>query len=250
MGASVPIALRVLGGFELKVGGRVVELPLQSQRLVGLLAVHGDWLHRTTVAGQLWADSSAMSASTKLRNALWRVRRVSAQAIAVHRDLLALGPGVDLDLNRAQDWAARLRHDKNLTGAPSLDLFTRDLLPDWDEDWLVMERESLRQLRMHALERMSLRWRREGRYADAVEAALAAVIIEPLRETAQTALIEAHLDEGNLFEAIRQYRAYCRLLDEEFEAVPGEQLTSLITDASRPRRLHDLSSVRDSPAPR
>ncbi|MFF0086754.1 BTAD domain-containing putative transcriptional regulator [Streptomyces canus] len=52
---------------------------------------------------------------------------------------------------------------------------------------------------------------RQGSLALALEAALANVRIEPLRESAHRAVVAAHLSEGNVIEAVRHYRAY-RLL--------------------------------------
>ena len=57
-----------------------------------------------------------------------------------------------------------------------------DLLPGWYDDWVVFERERLRQRLLHALEMLSLRLVRQGRFGEAVEAALL-VHAEPLRES-------------------------------------------------------------------
>src|SRR3712207_6958944 len=47
-----------------------------------------------------------------------------------------------------------------------------DLLTGWYEDWVVAQRERLRHLRMHALEIASAVLSADGRYAEALEAAL------------------------------------------------------------------------------
>ncbi|WP_106975000.1 BTAD domain-containing putative transcriptional regulator [Streptomyces katrae] len=53
------------------------------------------------------------------------------------------------------------------------------------------------------MEALSREPARVGRHAGAVESALVAVSAEPLRESAQRALIEAHLAQGNLIGAMR-----------------------------------------------
>ena len=65
------------------------------------------------------------------------------------------------------------------------------------------------------------RLRAAGQFGRAVEAALAAVADEPLRESAEAALIAAHLSEGNAVEAHRQYLVYQRLLWEELRLTPA-----------------------------
>jgi DNA-binding SARP family transcriptional activator len=103
-----------------------------------------------------------------------------------------------------------------------------ELLPDWYDDWLRVERERLRQLRLHALEALAERLIGLGRHAEAIEVALEAVMCEPLRESAHRMLIAAHLAEGNRYEALRQYRRYCRAMREDLGLGPSEQLTALV----------------------
>jgi hypothetical protein len=71
-----------------------------------------------------------------------------------------------------------------------------ELLPGWYDDWVLLEREPLRQRVLHGLEALSRHLVRAGRFAEAVEAAMVAVAVEPLRESAQRALVTAHLAEA------------------------------------------------------
>ena len=81
----------------------------------------------------------------------------------------------------------------------------RHVLPGWYDDWVLIERERLRQRVCRALERLSGEMVRQARYAEAVEAALITVLADPLRESAQRVLIEASLAEGNWTEARGRY---------------------------------------------
>jgi DNA-binding SARP family transcriptional activator len=92
----------------------------------------------------------------------------------------------------------------------------------------VIERERLRQLFMHALERLSAEARAQGRFGEATEAGLAAVAFEPLRESAHRVVIEAHLAEGNVGEAIRQYELLRRLLQSKLGLEPTAQIRELV----------------------
>ncbi|MGW1987567.1 AfsR/SARP family transcriptional regulator [Streptomyces collinus] len=103
-----------------------------------------------------------------------------------------------------------------------------DLLPGWDEEWLLPERERLRQLRLHALDALAEALVREGRPALALEAAWESVRAEPLRESAHRAAVSAHLAEGNLSEAVRHYRSFQRLLREELGVEPSARLTRML----------------------
>jgi DNA-binding SARP family transcriptional activator len=110
-----------------------------------------------------------------------------------------------------------------------------DLLPGWYDDWVIFERERIRQRLLHALEALSQRLVAAGRWADAVEAAISAVSADPLRESANRVLIEAHLAEGNLVEAHRAYERYRDTVRRELGVEPGERLATLVRTSFLPQ---------------
>jgi Bacterial transcriptional activator domain len=73
-----------------------------------------------------------------------------------------------------------------------------------------------------------------GRFGAAVQAGLAAVAGEPLRESAHRTLIRAHLAEGNPGEAVRQYHLYRRLLADELAIEPSPAIRGLVQPLLRP----------------
>jgi DNA-binding SARP family transcriptional activator len=103
-----------------------------------------------------------------------------------------------------------------------------DLLNDWYDSWVIEHRERLRQLRLHALESLSVRQLERGEVTAAIESALAAVAAEPLRESANRVLIRAHLKEANNAEALRQYERFRLLLFQELGIWPSAQLEELM----------------------
>ena len=108
-----------------------------------------------------------------------------------------------------------------LRGAP-------DLLPGWYDDWVHFERESLTQLRLHALERLSGQRLTAGRYAEALALAMAAVATEPLRDSAHRLVVQCHLREGNAVHALRHYEGYRDLLHRELGIPPSPQMQQLL----------------------
>jgi DNA-binding SARP family transcriptional activator len=88
----------------------------------------------------------------------------------------------------------------------------------------------LPQLCLHGPDGICARLLAHRRYGEAVEAGLAAVRIEPLRESAHRVLIAVHLAEGNYSEALRQFRWYERILHDELSLAPSAQITALVGD--------------------
>jgi DNA-binding SARP family transcriptional activator len=225
--------LTLLGLFDLSVGGESITLPMNGQRVLVFLALHGRSLLRPFVAGSLWLDSSEDRAAGSLRSALWRLNR-RHRFIETNGERLQLSRDVDVDVDAAAAQARRLL-DPDEPGCPSVDglLLTRDLLPDWYDDWVAVERERFRQLRVHALERLCDRLVEANRFGEAIEAGLSAMKSEPLRESAHRALVRAHLAEGNRNEALAQYRRFKELLDHELGLSPSPKMEALIASVLR-----------------
>jgi DNA-binding SARP family transcriptional activator len=224
------IRLDLLDGFELSRNGEVLRLPRGAQRLLAFSALQDRSPLRMHVAGVLWPDSSELRSRANLRSALWRLRRVEPRLMAVTRSHLSLSTDLVVDYRESLNAARRLlESDADAPGVDSLEaLLAGDLLPDWDEEWLQVQREHLRQLRLHALERMCEQLIAAGRFGRAVEAGLLAVTGDPLRETAHRVLIRAYAAEGNRSEAVRQYRRYRRLLRDELGVEPAQETRALV----------------------
>ena len=219
----------LLGGFEFRDRGEHVSLPLSVQRLVAFLALHDRALQRVHVAGTLWIDSTEEQANASLRTALWRVRQVMPPLISGTSTHLGLAAGVPVDAIESASRAQRVLGGGPVLADDGAELArSRELLPDWYDDWVVIERERLRQLALRALERISVDATAEGRYAQATEAGLGAVALEPLRESAHRVVIEAYLAEGNASEAIRQYRLFEGILESKLGLRPSPRMQELM----------------------
>src|SRR5437667_422329 len=142
-------------------------------------------------------------------------------------------------LRRRQEAAARRALHRTDDAALELDAstFGADLLPDWYEDWVLIERERYRQLRLRALDALCERLTAADRLSDALDAGLAAVAGEPLRESAHRAVVRVHLAEGNVGEAIRQFRLCRRLLGEQLGIEPSERMQELIRSLDVPETI-------------
>lgn len=201
------VQLRLLGGFGLESHGSPVHVAPTLQRMLAFLALRSRPVLRAFVAGSLWPDVTERRAVANLRAALWRLPECD-HLLATNRTELALHPGVDVDFHSAlADARHAIEGDRQPAsgGDPTLAL---DLLPGWTEEWVVVERERLRQLRLHALEATCRAWLKADEPARAIDLALVVADDEPLRESVQRILVTAHLAEGNQLEALRTYEQY------------------------------------------
>jgi DNA-binding SARP family transcriptional activator len=224
------LRLQLLRGFGLVHAGETIAVPLAGQRVAAFLALRGRPVHRLVVAGTLWMDSSEEQAGASLRTALWRLRLVAGDLVAVNGSALTLADDVRVDVREAQRRAALLVKTPEEYGEQDLAVLEAegDVLPDWYEDWVLVERERYRQLRLHALEALCRALASAGAHAEAISAGLAAVACEPLRESAHRALMQAHVAEGNVCEALRQYELFRGQLMALLGLEPSRRMQMLV----------------------
>ena len=241
------LLVHLRGGFRLQVDGVVAELPPVPQRMIALLALRGP-MSRSRLAGNLWPDTPEQRALGSLRTSIWRTNQVADQLVVCRGGIVELGARTVVDTRSFIDEAVEIMKSPSApldaSGLWVGDLIgERELLPDWDDDWLVAERERFRQLLLHVLETVASRLCVAGEYGLAIEAALAALRIDLLRESAHRAVIRVHLAEGNVVEATRAL-AFCRstlrheagvdVAPETLDLMSADDRSSLVLAAPAP----------------
>ncbi len=231
--ASDGLAISVLDTFVFRSEGYVMSLPAMSRKLLSLLALRGQPMTRLLVAGTLWPEASEQEAACSLRSALWRLKQAAGDALDITTVDVGLRSDVIVDLHESRALAQRLIAGSGATladdaPARAIHMLSGDVLPGWYDDWVLIEGREWHQLRLHALEALATRLADEGRFADAIQAALATVRAEPLRESAHGTLIKSFIAEGNQNEALADFSRYRDLLREELGIEPGPQLIDLV----------------------
>ncbi len=231
----------LLDGFVLDLPGRghrppADDLPRALQRLVAHLCLSSRPT-RLATAGQLWPDVPEDHAHGSLRSALWRLNKAAPGLVEASGSDLHLAADVRVDVRDLDAWARQAIAPA--VGAEDVVLpdtvLLGDLLPGWYDDWVLLERERLRQVRMQALEAVAVRLASVGRHGEALQAAHAAVRAEPLRESAHRMVVRLHLAEGNVAEAVRAYELFRTMLQDELGVPPTEQMTRLVHHVPRVR---------------
>jgi DNA-binding SARP family transcriptional activator len=229
--------LTLLGGFSC-CGSRTAEmLPLAAQRLLAFLALSEGGMHRAAAAERLWPDSSPTRAAANLRSGLWRVRRIGTPGL-----IDCAGPRLQIAPTTCVDLLDVLAQVSRITAAPSppdgIDLIVenlhKELLPGWFDDWLLLERERWDQVRLHTLELLAQQLLSARRYLPALETALTAIAIEPVRETSHRIVIEVHIAEGNVGCALKHFQHYRAMLHREIGVAPSPRMTSLVRELISP----------------
>jgi DNA-binding SARP family transcriptional activator len=153
---------------------------------------------------------------------VWKANTAADGLVEGDTETIRLCENVEVDVGVVQTAARELLERSRPTDCSiSAHIFAEEMLLGWDDDWALFERERIKQLCLHALEALSVLHLEAGAAAAAIDAALLAVRLEPLRESAHRAISRAHLEEGNMAQAVRQFERYRELLHRELGLPPS-----------------------------
>ncbi|HUF82487.1 MAG TPA: AAA family ATPase, partial [Burkholderiales bacterium] len=229
--------LNLLGGFELRTsGGELVRLPTRkAEALLAYLALAPRSGHaRDTLTGLLWGESSDRSARASLRQTLFLIgKSFNRDTLVTEGRTVALAPGaLDVDVVEfercsasgdieALNRAAGLYRGELLAGLA--------LNEPAFEEWLLAERERLRERAIEATVRLVTAFG-ESSGDQAIQAALRLTALDPLEESAHRALMRLYANAGRRAAALRQYQSCVGILQRELAAEPAPETQALYRD--------------------
>jgi DNA-binding SARP family transcriptional activator len=238
-GQSVADVIYLLGEPCVLQDGRRYAVPEGCKRLLAFVALQRGRVDRRHAAGSLWPEGTEDRASGNLRSTMWRLRGAGIGVLESDKSSIFLRERTTTDLEELCGWADRLiagTASEEDMHVPEWTTTVAELLPGWYDEWVIFERERIRQRMLHALEVLSRVLRAAGRYGESIDAAMDAVAVEPLRESAHRALVEAHVAEGNFIEARRAYVRYRDLARRELGVEPSAAFQAWLRSAALPRR--------------
>ncbi len=226
--------ISLLGRFSLVLDDTAVttvDWPRLHSMLAYLALHHTVAQSRTHLAFLLWPDSTDAQAHTNLRHLVYRLRRDLPYANHfLHADKQTLRWRSDApwtldvaDFEGAIAQAERAQSEsemrKALVGA--VEAYHGDLLPGIYDEWVLPERERLRQLFLGALERVILLLERERDYPVAINYAQRLLRSDPLHEATHRHLMRLFAVNGERAAAIRAYHNCATVLERELSLEPS-----------------------------
>lgn len=251
------MALRIhlLGDFSIEVDGE--QLPaVDSVRLQSVLAyllLHSRARQsRQHVAFQLWPDSNEEQARRNLRKALHQLRHALPDPDRfLHVDARTVQWRADapytLDVDAFEN---ELRRAAGLTDNPATQQaalaaavawYRGDLLPSCYDEWIVPERERLRQRLVGALERLMGLAEDHRDYAAAIDHANHLLRYDPLHEAAYRQLMRLHALNDDRAGALRVYHTCVATLQRELGVEPNPEAQAVyarLLEMEVPTSLH------------
>jgi len=231
--------VKLLGDFGLVYGDEPVtsiDTPRLQSLLAYLLLYRDAPQSRHRLAFLFWSDSPEAQALTNLRNLLYHLRHDLPDAdrfVHVDRSTLQWRSGAPFDLDVARFERALSRAGEAPGGASTepatarhaleqaVAVYDGDLLPSCYEDWIVSERERLRQAFERALERLMQLLEDQQEYGGAIRYAQQLLRHDPLHEGSYRRLMRLHALTGDRAGALRTYHKCATILERELDVEPS-----------------------------
>jgi TolB-like protein/DNA-binding SARP family transcriptional activator/Flp pilus assembly protein TadD len=248
--------LSLLGGFELRLAdGQIVDLGQKDRALLAVLALPAGLIHsRDKLASLLWSDRGDQQARDSLKHSLTKLRQClpSAEpAILADRLSAKLDPAA-LRIDVAE--FERLTSETSPAGLErAIELYRGDLLEGIGvrdpafEEWLLIERQQLRQSYEAALSRQLSQSMMEGAKEAALAAARRLLSLDPLREDACRTFMQIHTERAQTAQALKLYEALRDRLRQELGVEPELETRQLYESILRRRT--SPQTTKDSAPP-
>jgi DNA-binding SARP family transcriptional activator len=229
------LTLTLLGTFQARVNtGPALRLPRKTRALLTFLALPAGRAHsRQALTELLWPEADEVHARHSLRQALFGLRKRLGRAreVLVETETVALRvSGVDIDAAKLERLAARGTTAALVEAAR---LYGGDLLGGRDigeaafDEWLLRERERLREIAINALGKLLTHQSQAEAVEAAVQTALRLLGLDPLQERAHRALMRLYDRSGRRAAALRQYQVCVELLRRELRVEPERETREL-----------------------
>ena len=252
------LRVMLLGGFEVRLAsGAAVSLPTKkAQALLAYLSARPARSHpRDKLAALLWGEKSDDHARGDLRHALLALRRALASAhpppLRIEGQTLGLNPlAVDVDVVTFEQRVAEGTLEALEQAA---ELYRGDLLLGFAvneplfEEWLVAERERLRETALAALTRLLDEQSKTPSTHHAIQTAVRLLGLDPLQETVHRALMRLYARQGRRGAALKQYQMCVGVLQRELGTKPEAETRQLYQELLTVRVGRETPDDRDEP---
>jgi ATP/maltotriose-dependent transcriptional regulator MalT/DNA-binding SARP family transcriptional activator len=236
LSAADRLAVELLGGFEVRRGGRAVDLPPgRPAKAVRAVAAAGGRMHAEELLEILWPEADLQAGRNRLRNLLSRLRAAAGEVLVRDQEVVMLAPGFELDAAVFETQARSAltaasggdtSHSVGLARS-ALALYRGDLLPDDRyESWAAGPRERLKTTFVELLDLLAADAERRDEVDEAVRVLRRATEAEPYDESRYVHVAELLVSQGRTGSA-RAVLGRVRAALDELGLDPSRSLATL-----------------------
>jgi DNA-binding SARP family transcriptional activator len=233
----------LLGAPHLIVAGKTLPFvaPPRTLPLLALLALARAPLARERVAAALWPDADDATARGNVRRHLYQLAKALPPAPVPYIS----ASGTTLSWNAASCEVDAVRFEQLLDAAKwddALSLYRGDLLPGYDDEWLIAERERLHERFLGAALEALRAARAKADFRAVLALGQRILAVDAWHEDAFRAVLAAKYELGDRAGALAEYDAFVVRLEAELGVEPTPE-TAALAEIIRQERSVSSSSA-------
>ncbi|HWT05595.1 MAG TPA: AAA family ATPase, partial [Xanthomonadales bacterium] len=227
-----PLRIALLGRFATSIGGApwTFTAPPKTLPLLAYLLLHaGEVIRRDRLSFLFWPDSDEADAKANLRRHLHYLQRGLPRRpepwILTDARTVAWNPATPFSFDVAEFVAASSSDE---TREAAVALYGGDLLEEiFADDWLIPERERLRNMQFANLGALVPRFRIARNHARALQYAELMLAMDPWREDALRHVMSLRDELGNRAGALAEFDRFTAVLSEQLGVEPMPETIAL-----------------------
>jgi DNA-binding SARP family transcriptional activator len=230
---------------EVHKGGQIIpNVEWRSTRAKALFfyVVDKNGARKDEIALEFWPDFDTPKVSSNFHATLWRVRRALSD-----KDLIVFEDGkykissdvtISYDVQEFSDLLKQSENQKTPKAGRiellqrAIDLYQGDFLDDIFMDWSDQRRRELQEDYLSVLILLADLELEQSRYVEVKELSQKALSLDPYREQAHYALMQALAQSGSPASALAHYRKYQERLQKDLAVEPSDELKNLYAQLS------------------
>lgn len=216
--------------------------PRAKHLLIYVLLNRNIPVSREKIAFTLWPDKTEQQSLAVLRRALSELR-IALPKIENSEWIISIGGDLCWDLDSPywldiEEYQRLIEIGSVISCEKAIYLYTGDLLSNFWDEWIVIEREQIRQTQITTLNQLISHYRALGKYHIAMDMVQRLISLEPLSESAHRQLMTLHYLSNDRPSALTVYDRLCELLRDELDIEPLDETQQLRNAIRKGKPIH------------
>lgn len=237
--ATPRLAFQAFGRTQVKINAQPINLKdWQAQNvrdLIFVLLANPEGLTREQIGAYFWQDISSEELKFRLKNTLYRLRRViGTEAVLLEDDYYRFNWALDYEYD-VEGFVAGIKNSQSARGVDekiqqyvsAIKNYHGVYLADVEDTWVVADREHYAQLYIEALLHLTQLYIEKKAYRTALRYCNQALSEDACLEEAHRMAMRIHAVMGNRAAVVRQYERCLAALKEEIQAPPSDETRAL-----------------------
>lgn len=213
----------------------------KSKEMFFYLMYRGDSVRKEEIFGALWPDLPESKCNSNFHSSLYRLRRALFHECVVRdanggyrlNDKGVFASDVDA-FNRAMLEAdvARAEDTRTQKLEEAVALYKGAFLASTYSEWTEPVRRELEDRYIEALNEVGSLRQREGKHEEALQLFRALETVDTYSEAAAHGIMRAHMGLNDVGSAVRHYRRFKQLMNDDLGEEPSERLAALYREAA------------------